>query len=776
MKKSVSRLMAFLCVFALVICHFAGCGNNSEDSKAPDDSQISETPIQDVPDEPDNSWMDEVSDKSKDPNVEVETEYDGGGLAVVGVNDVYLPEPFGFGERKDTAVAELIMLPLLERERSGYIIQNGIDSEAFEYNGEEYTYDGVASVLVDGNIIKFTLREDIYFSDGVNLTADDVIFTMYILADPAYDGELSFGKLPIVGLEEYRGNMQQKWRAILSDFAAGENTGGYIDEEKAAFAAAFNEAGIIFTKEIVQGCVETFADEYCADVMGISVEELLENEGLQIAFSQYFWDYASGYGDDGLWYDTSGRAYDLTETYPTIEEYWQLILDNHGYDISNNGINYEKIGEHDFEEILISIISRNWPQLLNSIADENAAANISGIEKTGMYSFEVTLTEMSPNYLNSFCFYIAPLHHYGSRDAYKYSENRFGFTKGDLSKFREEAVFPLGAGAYKFDCIDENGDVSLKRNKLYYKGCPNVDSLTITKDTERADIYYKAYAGEGAYTGTYKEAETNTYVVIGMNAELVCVGTDKFSDASVSLRKAFATVFEAYRAPAVNQWENSGVESAEDDSNQSNDFDAVTRNTKMKAIALLKDAGYVWDDELERFTEAPEGASLSYEVKLCGHDAAYIVLTHAENLFAEIGITLKISERSTYQSLENIVEAGDAQMWVMQIDDFSTEYIFDALHSEGTKNYLSVSSEELDDRIELANNLFNNDLSAVAYEEIISDVLDLGVIVPIYKRIDAVIYSDAVVPESITDDITSSWSWIREVHLLEMKQRLTPVS
>ena len=69
MKKSVSRIIAFLCVFALVICHFAGCGNNREDAEIPDDSQISETPAKDVSDEPDNSWMDEISDKSKDPNV-----------------------------------------------------------------------------------------------------------------------------------------------------------------------------------------------------------------------------------------------------------------------------------------------------------------------------------------------------------------------------------------------------------------------------------------------------------------------------------------------------------------------------------------------------------------------------------------------------------------------------------------------------------------------------------------------------------------------------------
>ncbi|MBQ8830673.1 MAG: hypothetical protein IJ017_03645 [Oscillospiraceae bacterium] len=779
MRKSVSRLVAVLCVFALFVCHFAGCGDSSEEVSVPEVPEVpavADKPVQNKTEEPDNSWVDELSAKSKDPEAEVETEYNGGGMAAVGVTDASLPEPFNFDHTADTTLADLIMVPLLSRDRSGYVIQNGIEGETIAFRDNEYTYNGIASVTAEGNTLKFTLNEDVYFSDGVNLTADDVIFTMYVLADPAYDGNNTFGSLPIVGMNEYRGSMQQKWCAILGDLASGENSGGYTEEEFAAFESAFTEAGIIFTKDIVQGCIENFADEYGSDVMEVSSDKLMANEGLQIAFSQYFWDYSTGYGDDGLWYDVSGKSYDLSETYPTIEEYWQLILDNHGYDISNDGINYEKIGDRNFEDILISIISEKYPELLDATADDGAADNIKGIIKTGMYSFDIILTELSPNYLNSFCFYVAPLHHYGSREEYKYSENRFGFEKGDLSELRAKTTAPLGAGAYKFEGVDENGDISLKRNKLYYKGCPNVDTLVITENTAAADIYYRAYAGEGAYTGTYEEAETNTYVIIGMDAELVSVGGEKLSDASVSLRNAFATVFDAYREAAVEQWENKGVESAMDDASWSNDFDAVTRNTKMKVIALLKNAGFVWDEKKEIFTEAPEGASMSYEIMLYGYDAAYIVITHAKTLLAELGITLEISEQTTLASLESMIEVGEAQMWVMQIDDFSTEYIYNVLHTEGSNKLFSVSSEELDEKIERADSLFVNEESAEAYEEIITDVLELGVIVPIYKRVDAVIYSEKVVADSIAREITAYWTWVREVHLLEIEAKLTPVS
>ena len=41
------------------------------------------------------------------------------------------------------------------------------------------------------------------FSDGTPVTADDVIFSYKVLADPAYDGPSTLTTLPVVGMEEY---------------------------------------------------------------------------------------------------------------------------------------------------------------------------------------------------------------------------------------------------------------------------------------------------------------------------------------------------------------------------------------------------------------------------------------------------------------------------------------------------------------------------------------------------------------------------------------------
>jgi len=49
----------------------------------------------------------------------------------------------------------------------------------------------------------FTLKDGINFSDGVPVTADDIIFTYKIYLDPTYDGASTLFNVPILGINEY---------------------------------------------------------------------------------------------------------------------------------------------------------------------------------------------------------------------------------------------------------------------------------------------------------------------------------------------------------------------------------------------------------------------------------------------------------------------------------------------------------------------------------------------------------------------------------------------
>lgn len=92
----------------------------------------------------------------------------------------------------DTQIAENVGEYLFGSDRTGAIIYNGIEGETHEYNGTDYTYTGLSDVTVtegeDETVYNFKLREGVTFSDGEPLTADDLIFTYYVLSDTDYDG------------------------------------------------------------------------------------------------------------------------------------------------------------------------------------------------------------------------------------------------------------------------------------------------------------------------------------------------------------------------------------------------------------------------------------------------------------------------------------------------------------------------------------------------------------------------------------------------------------
>ncbi len=108
---------------------------------------------------------------------------------------------------QDAAVGALLHAPLIAPDRSGSPILSGIGGEVRSYRGTDYRYCALADCCVtvtgDGAIYDLQLREDAVFSDGVPLTADDVIFTLYVLLDPSYSGAHDLASLPFDGLEEY---------------------------------------------------------------------------------------------------------------------------------------------------------------------------------------------------------------------------------------------------------------------------------------------------------------------------------------------------------------------------------------------------------------------------------------------------------------------------------------------------------------------------------------------------------------------------------------------
>ena len=99
---------------------------------------------------------------------------------------------------------------LMTLDRSGGIVYNAIEGETRAYNGVDYFYHGIADLTVKydeaADITTYTakLKEGVLFSDGVEMTADDLIFTYYAYLDPSYTGSTQLASFKIIGVDDYR--------------------------------------------------------------------------------------------------------------------------------------------------------------------------------------------------------------------------------------------------------------------------------------------------------------------------------------------------------------------------------------------------------------------------------------------------------------------------------------------------------------------------------------------------------------------------------------------
>ena len=771
--KSSKKFLALLLALMMCVGVLAGCGNSTPapaESSAPAESA-----------EP-------ASDNSDTP-------------LVVGYSPFSSKfSPFFAETAYDQDVASMTAISLLTSDRTGAIVYNGIEGETINYNGTDYTYYGPADLVVtenaDGTVYyDFTLRDDLVFSDGEPITIDDVIFSMYVLCDPTYDGASTLYAQPIEGMEEYRSGMDTRQNLIL---AAGPDAYAenefYTEDQYNTFWAAFNAAGEKFAQEIIDYVVALGSAE----------------EG-NVAAAASAW------------------GYELAED-ATAADFFAAIVDNYGYDLSDDGINAETAG---------TSISAFIEAELGDAADEykagvqtgESAANISGIQKTGDYSMRVVTTKVDATAIYQLGVTIAPLHYYGDASLYDYDNNSFGFTKGDLSSVRAKTTQPMGAGPYKFIKF-ENGVVNFEANDLYFQGAPKTKYINFL-ETQEADKLNGVVTGtiditdpsfskdvvaavESANGGTLNGdvITVNTvdnlgYGYIGMCSKVMNVGGEPDSEASKNLRKAFGTIFSVYRDVAIDSYygERASVInypisntswaapqptddgykvafSVDVDGNDIYTSDMTAEQkyeaAKQAALGYFEAAGYTVEDG--KLTAAPEGAALEYELWIpgdgVGDHPSFMVCTLASDALKSIGMNLIINDLTNSSDLWTALDAQTVAMWAAAwgatVDpDMYQIYYADVANggaNAGGSNYMyAIADEELDQLILDARASTDQTYRKAMYKACLDIVIDWAVEIPVYQRQNAIIFStERVNMDTVTPDITTFYGWMAEVQNIEL--------
>ncbi|OQC13232.1 MAG: Oligopeptide-binding protein AppA precursor [Firmicutes bacterium ADurb.Bin080] len=906
MKKGKLLLLLVIILSLILTMTVVGC-------KPEEEPPVEEPPINTVD-------LDEVITKTA-PAV-VYPEYDGADTLVVGYS--YFSNkfsPFFSKTAYDQDVASMTQVGLLTTDRQGAVIMNGIDGETNNYNGTDYLYKGIADFDVtqntDGTVYyDIEIRDDLFFSDGVHLTIDDVIFSMYVLSDPSYDGSSSFYAQPIKGMTEYRTGVTSdvydiyatKADAILAADYEGAVTEAFTEAEQTTYwGAAFDAAGLKFTQEIIDYVNKTYNNATYAAYMGAyDNQDITGSEALQVAFGMRMWGFGSwtnGYelnatgttglvgeayknlytpcleaeavfeageegsgefykrataatldtdlyyissndpvyvvtayvGDryiavpDGGFQDALGNVYDFEETIPTVNDYWTNIVESYGKADPGNagtGIQYESAGATFVDLVKEEFIKLEGPNGMTG----GAISKVSGIQKTGAYTMRVEMTKFDATAIYQLGISVTPLHYYGSRANYKYTENKFGFTKGDLSSVRAKTTSPMGAGPYKYVEF-EQGVVAFERNGLYFKGCPKITNIQF-KETADADkipgtvgttfdvtdpsfnltaaAAIEAENSNSELTGniiTTSLVDNLGYGYIGINADNVKVGTDKDSEASKNLRRALATVLAVLREPAINSYYGAQAsvinypisntswaapQPADEgyalayslDINGDPIYTAGMEQAQREdaavaaAVEFLTAAGYTFAGGVA--TAAPEGASLTYEIIVPGEGTgdhpAFAIITAAEALFAEIGITLDINDPANSNELWTAIESGVQEMWAAAWGATIDPDMYQVYHSSnvvgggGTEsNHYGIQDDELDELILAARESADTAYRKGVYKECLDIILDWAVEVPTYQRKNAVIFSTVRVDmASVTPDITTFWGWMNDIEELEM--------
>lgn len=706
--------------------------------------------------------------------------------------------PFFSKTAYDQDAYTMTQVALIGNDRAGNLILKGIEGETVDYNGKDYFYDGIADTDIvqndDGTVdYNIKIRDDIVFSDGTPMTIDDVIFNMYVLSDPTYDGSSTFYAVPIEGMAEYRAGMELLSNMIVA--AGPDNTDFtyWTEDEQKAYWDAFWAAGEVFAQEIA---------DYCTAYGATNV-----SEG------------AALWGFEGLAADA------------TAADFFKAIVDKYGYDVSDSGINAETAGSA-ITDLINAQLGDKADAYAKGISTGESAANIAGIKKTGDYSMTVHCTKFEATAIYQLGVSVAPMHYYGDASLYDYDNNSFGFPKGDLSLIRSKTTHPMGAGPYVFEQY-ENGVITYHANELYYKGTPKTQYLLFQEGSDgdklagvvsgQFDITdpsfsqstvdsVKEYNG-GELTGpviTTDTVDNLGYGYIGVCAATVNVGGDKASDASKDLRKAFATLFSVYRDTVINSYygerasviqypisntswaaprpADEGYEIAYSKSVEGNPLYTEDMSEEQKydaalaaAVGYLKAAGFTYDEAAGKFTAAPDGASLVYEVMIpadgIGDHPAYGILTNAKEALAKIGITLEITDLTNSADLWTALESGNCQMWAAAWGATIDPDMYQVYHSSNIvglpgsteSNHYSIQDAKLDELIMAARESADQSYRKATYKQCLDIILDWGVEIPTYQRQNAVIFStERVNMETMTPDITTFYGWFSEIENIEV--------
>lgn len=771
--NNIKKLLALLLAVAMLATLFAGC--------------------------------DETTDSQNQPGGQVTSTAQGTLVIANGSMDQYF-SPFYVSSSADAEVVGMVTGALLEGDRVGDMILNGIEGEKRTYNGKEYTYytPGNCKVTMnnDGTVdYELKIKNNMKFSDGTPITIDDVIFGLYVVLDPTYDGTTSMVAVPIDGVEAYHAGMESRAKVIRD---AGE--GGYKDDPR-------------YTKEQYEKFWEYYNGQAIEDfvdaIYDCCVAEGAIEEGASIAECAAAW----------LYPDLPANA--------TYLDFWNAMLAE--YDSPQEAENAESAGE-GADRLSLTRDNLGDDFIAGVVVAEGGAPNISGIVRIDDYTMRIHCTKFDANAIYQMMLPIVSKEFYGDPNTpYDYANNQFGFPKGDLRSVKAKTKTPtVTSGPYYFKSF-ENEIATLEANPYYFKGEPKIKTLkykySATSDylasliSGEADIASPTFSKE--IISVIKKANSNGelegdklktvlldylgYGYIGINADRVYVGEDPASEESKYMRKAIMTVMAACRDTVIASYygefasviqypisSTSWASPRPTDENYRVAFSTALDGTNLYTSAMSEEEKYAaavkaaleyfeaagYTVKNGKLSSAPNGAmglteKTAYEVLIPGDGQqkhpSYGICLKAKELLHSIGFEIKLKDvDSVSWGMQLNSEAG-CEIWAGAWDEGIDPDMYQIYHSNNANggtgsNYYRLRDADLDKIIMDARVSSNNVYRRSAYKKALDLVLDWAVELPVYQRMNPIVFSaERIKLDTLPSDMTPYFGWDSEIEKIEVK-------
>ncbi len=562
------------------------------------------------------------------------------------------------------------------------------------------------------------IKKGMKFTDGVEVTIDDLIYYYYVLADPSYTGPSStFYTEDIVGLKEY-----------------------YYDDPN--YSTVIAEYDKMVAQKYSPGTISK--EDFLTYLIETNLEGWWNGNPAGLVAKDYTWtDYIIDEGfEEELGKINASDPKAMLELLALIEytNYAQY------YDPSTWWGN--KLSE-DY--------------IAGNLADGIDVPTISGIKKVDNYTCTVLYNSVNIYGDRAVNGFLAPSHYYGE------------FTKGKAEAVVSKNMdVPMGSGPYIWGGFADN-IVTCTANENYFQGKPFISTVKWQVYNDD-DIYAAFVAGnidianptlnkdklqEFIDAGlAYDLMDNNGYGYLGINANKV----DKL------VRKGFMHLLN--RGPSVEGYYGTMAQLIERPMTTTlaeypDGAEEFYGYSPAKALDYFKQAGY----EQVNGKLVKNGKQLVLNVYIggdgVGNHPGYAMLTQAANDLAAMGGELIINDVQ-FAVLQSAMNSGEADMFVLAWGAVTTCDQRTTYMTGAGQNRVNISNSTLDNLLEKIVITIDLKERQKLVAQALDIVMDEAVEMPLYQRKNGLVYNPVTVDISSLPKTSTYWTYEKQLWKLKL--------